>query len=145
MHINITCIPARHADILYNSAVIFKLHLEFNLYGNCERSKLSGEFNGTDFLYTCIYIIYVSGRTSCHKCSKCFYVYLKISDQCDIPQCNYKCATRKRNRLNDLAYKSVAVYVEHSFARFFIASEELSGVFNGMDFLYISGSPYVVP
>ena len=53
----------RHADILYNSAVIFLLHLEFNLYGNCERSKLSGEFNGTDFLYTCIYIyIYICFR-----------------------------------------------------------------------------------
>ena len=29
------------------------------------------------FLYTCIYI-YISGRTSCRKCSKCFYVYLNI-------------------------------------------------------------------
>ena len=40
--------------------------------------------------------MYISGRTSCRKCSKCFYI------QCDIPQCNYKRATRKRNRLNDL-------------------------------------------
>ena len=39
----------------------------------CERSELSGEFNGTDFLS-----IYISGRTSCRKCSKCFYVYLNI-------------------------------------------------------------------
>ena len=38
---------------------------------NCERSELSGVFNGTDFLS-------VSGHTSCRKCSKCFYVYLNI-------------------------------------------------------------------
>ena len=30
-------------------------------------------------------------------------------------QINYKCATRKWNWLNDLAYKSMAAYVEHTF------------------------------
>ena len=49
---------------------------------NCERSELSGLFNGTDLYYIyIIYIIiimYISGRTSCRKCSKCFYVYLNI-------------------------------------------------------------------
>ena len=40
---------------------------------NCERNELSGEFNGTDFLS-----LYISGHTSCRKCSKCFYVYLNI-------------------------------------------------------------------
>ena len=69
------------------------------MHYNCERSELSGLFNGTVFLYYCerselsglfnariFYIIiiyiyiynYVSGRTSCRKCSKCFYVYLNI-------------------------------------------------------------------
>ena len=57
----------------------------------CERSELSGLFNGTDFLIAseasflvcsmarifCIIFI-ISGRTSCRKCSKCFYVYLNI-------------------------------------------------------------------
>ena len=47
------------------------------------------------------------------RASKCFYMYLNI----DIPQCKYKRATRKRNRLNDLAYESAAAYVEHAFAR----------------------------
>ena len=43
-------------------------------YNYCERSELSGLFNGTDFsLHN-----YISGRTSCRKCSKCFYVYLNI-------------------------------------------------------------------
>ena len=50
--------------------------------------------------------------------STCIY----ISVQCDIPQCNYKRATRKRNRLNDLAYKSAAAYVEQDFARPMLAS-----------------------
>ena len=45
---------------------------------NCERSELSGLFNGTDFLYKIYICIYISGRTSCRKCSKCFYVYLNI-------------------------------------------------------------------
>ena len=49
------------------------LYLSSNNNNNCERSEPSGEFNGTDFLY-----IYVSGRTSCRKCSQCFYVYLNI-------------------------------------------------------------------
>ena len=48
------------------------------LKNNCERSELFGACNGTDFLslYTYIYIYnnYVSGRTSCRKCSKCFYI-----------------------------------------------------------------------
>ena len=39
---------------------------------SCERSELSGEFNGTEFLY---YYIYVSGLTSCRKC---FHVILNI-------------------------------------------------------------------
>ena len=31
------------------------------------------------FIYIYLYIyIYISGRTSCRKCSKCFYVYLNI-------------------------------------------------------------------
>ena len=33
------------------------------------------------FIYIYIYIyicLYISGRTSCRKCSKCFYVYLNI-------------------------------------------------------------------
>ena len=44
---------------------------------NCERSELSGLFNGTDFLYIYIYI-FQAVRMSCRKCSKCFYVYLNI-------------------------------------------------------------------
>ena len=35
---------------------------------------------------------------------------------------NYKRATRKRNRLNDLSYKSAAAYVEHAFPRSMLAS-----------------------
>ena len=35
---------------------------------------------------------------------------------------NYKRATRKRNQLNDLAYKSATAYVEHAFARPMFAS-----------------------
>ena len=50
--------------------------------------------------------------------STCIY----ISAQCDIPQCEYKRATHKRNRLNDLAYKSAAAYVEDAFARQMLAS-----------------------
>ena len=46
--------------------------------------------------YTCIYNLYVFQAA-----------------QCDIPQCKYKRATRKRNRLNDLAYKSTALFFEH--------------------------------
>ena len=46
-----------------------------------------------------IFYISVSGRLSCRKCSKCFSVY-QLSAQCDIPQCKYKCTTRKHNRLN---------------------------------------------
>ena len=40
----------------------------------CERSELSGLFNARIFYI----IIYISGRTSCRKCSKCLYVYLNI-------------------------------------------------------------------
>ena len=58
---------------------------------NCERSELSGLFNARIFyiyiyyiyyiclyIYIYIYIYIISGRTSCRKCSKCFYVYLNI-------------------------------------------------------------------
>ena len=55
------------------------------MYGqkhNCERSELSGLFNGTDFLiiyiyyYICVCVcVYSLGRTSCHKC---FHVILNI-------------------------------------------------------------------
>ena len=47
------------------------------------------------------------------------YVYLNIGPY---PQCNNKRAIRKRNQLNDLAYKSAAAYVEHAFARPMLAS-----------------------
>ena len=39
---------------------------------NCERSELSGLFNAR------IFYMYISGRTSCRKSSKCFYLYLNI-------------------------------------------------------------------
>ena len=39
---------------------------------SCERSELSSLFNAR------IFYIIISGRTSCRKCSKCFYVYLNI-------------------------------------------------------------------
>ena len=89
-----------------------------NLSHNCERSVLcvSGLFNGTDFLY--IYI-YISGRPSCRKCSKCFYVYLNIHP---MRYSAMQISTGKRNRLNDLAYKSVAANVEQAFTRPMLAS-----------------------
>ena len=49
-----------------------------HLSSYCERSELSSLFNARIF-YIILYIcLYISGRTSCRKCSKCFYVYLNI-------------------------------------------------------------------
>ena len=60
-----------------------------------------------------IYII-ISGRTSCRKYSKCFYVYLNIRPMRYFFLCNanIKRAMRKRNRLNKLAqYNTAYVHV----------------------------------
>ena len=78
------------------------------------------------FLVCSMHGFSISGRTSCRKCSKCFYVYLNIRSK-RIPLCNYKRATRKRNRLNDLSYKSAAAYVEQDFARPMLASYYRAG------------------
>ena len=60
-------------------------------------------------------IITVSGSMSCSKRSKYFNVYLNIRP---IPLCKYKRATRKHNRLNELAqYTIAAAYLEQAFAR----------------------------
>ena len=55
------------------ATLVCSICLIFAIFIYCERSELSGLFNGTDFLY-----IFQAGRTSCRKCSKCFYLYLNI-------------------------------------------------------------------
>ena len=74
------------------------------------------------FLVCSMHGFSISGRTSCRKCSKCFYVYLNIRPVRYSAMQLYKRATGKRNRLNDLAYKSAAAYVEQDFARPMLAS-----------------------
>ena len=80
----------------------------------------------------------IASEASLLVCSmaRIFYIYicifqavrraeyvLNVSAQCDIPQCKYKRATRKCNRLNELAhYATAATYVEHAFARPMLAS-----------------------
>ena len=108
--------------LAYNSNTrddIKKIHFESN---NCEISELSGEFNDTDFLYnyeqtelsglfngTDFLYLFQAVRTSCRKCSNYFYLYLNIRP---MRYSAMQISTRKSNRLNDLAYKSEAAYVQ---------------------------------
>ena len=89
-------------------------------HNNCERSELSGLFNGPDFIYVYIYFRQAVRRVvNFLNVSTC----ILLSTQCDIPQCKYKHTKRKRNRLNELAqYTIAAAYVEHVFARPMLAS-----------------------
>ena len=56
--------------IIIVSEASFLVSSMARIFYYCERSELSGLFNAR------IFYMYISGRTSCRKCSKCFYVYL---------------------------------------------------------------------
>ena len=67
--------PEFSPGIFKGIAAYSAIYLNSLININCERNELSSAFNGPDFRY--IYI-YISGRPSFRKCSKCFYVYLNI-------------------------------------------------------------------